>query len=308
MSLKTSARTESEDSKADAIGYITKKMGTSCFFVEPEIYSFIDWINGVASSFGLELLPEVHAHHSVQFKLSNHGCWIYDFILPYLVLDAIVNRYSRKLAEYLESRPQRQFTMLDCHDGIPVKPDMDGLVKTDDARKLVEHCMKMGANLSLIFSDKHKDPDGFDVHQIRCSYYSALGCDDDAYIAARAIQLFTPGIPQIYYVGLLAGENDYKGVEASKEGREINRHNFTIDEISQCAGKPVVQRLIRLIKFRNENPAFEGKFSVSSPSANAIKLSWNNGDDFCSVLINMSDYSSQVECSSGGSIKESFKA
>ncbi len=294
--------------RLDAIGYITKKMGTSCFFVEPEIYSFIDWINGVASSFGLELLPEVHAHHSIQFKLSNHGCWIYDFILPYLVLDAIVNRYSRKLAEYLERRPQRQFTMLDCHDGIPVKPDMDGLVKTDDARKLVDHCMKMGANLSLIFSDKHKDPDGFDVHQIRCSYYSALGCDDDAYIAARAIQLFTPGIPQIYYVGLLAGENDYKGVEASKEGREINRHNFTIDEISQCAGKPVVQRLIRLIKFRNENPAFEGKFSVSSPSEKEIKLSWNNGGDFCSVLINMSDYSSQVECSSEGSIKESFKA
>lgn len=28
------------------------------------------------------------------------------------------------------------------------------------------------------------------------------------YLMARAIQFFTPGIPMIYYVGLLAGEND----------------------------------------------------------------------------------------------------
>jgi sucrose phosphorylase len=35
-----------------------------------------------------------------------------------------------------------------------------------------------------------------------------LGNDDAAYVLARAIQIFIPGIPQVYYVGLLAGEND----------------------------------------------------------------------------------------------------
>lgn len=68
--------------------------------------------------------------------------------------------------------------------------------------------------------------DGFDVHQIRCSYYSVLGCNDDAYLTARAIQFFTPGIPQVYYVGLLAGENDVKNVTRTGEGREINRHKL----------------------------------------------------------------------------------
>ena len=71
-----------------------------------------------------------------------------------------------------------------------------------------------------------KDPDGFDVHQIRGTYYSMLGCDDAAYLAARALQFFVPGIPQVYYVGLLAGAND-EAASASADGREINRHNYS---------------------------------------------------------------------------------
>ena len=50
----------------------------------------------------------------------------------------------------------------------------------------------------------------------------------DAYLDARAIQFFSPGIPQVYYVGLLAGENDFNAPEKSGDGREINKHNYTI--------------------------------------------------------------------------------
>ena len=110
--------------------------------------------------------------------------------------------------------------MLHCHDGVPIKPDLNDLYNSEDARKLVDICLKRGGNLSLIFSPKHKDPDGFDVHQISGTYYSLLGSDDDAYLAARAIQFFTPGIPQVYYVGLLAGENDEEGVKEPARPRD----------------------------------------------------------------------------------------
>ena len=69
--------------RLDAVGYVTKKAGTSCFFVEPEIYRFLDWISALAASLGLEVLPEVHADAATQFRLAEHGHWIYDFILPY---------------------------------------------------------------------------------------------------------------------------------------------------------------------------------------------------------------------------------
>jgi sucrose phosphorylase len=184
--------------------------------------------------------------------------------------------------------------MLDCHDGIPVKPDLDDLVSTADARKIVDICMERGSNLSLIFSDKHKSEDGFDVHQIRCSFYSALGCNDDAYIASRAIQFFTPGIPQVYYVGMLAGENDSENVLKTGEGREINRHNFTVDEIDQAVKKPVVQRLMELIRFRNQYQAFNGIFNVSETQDDIIMLSWEK-DNFCCILkVNLNTYSTQI--------------
>ncbi len=285
--------------RLDAVGYVIKKLGTSCFFVEPEIYAFLDWIKELADSLDIELLPEVHSHYSIQYKLAEHGCWIYDFILPYRILDTLLNKDSHELKEYLRTRPAKQFTMLDCHDGVPVKPDLDDLIDTKDARKIVDTCVERGANLSLIVSDEHKAPDGFDVHQIRCSYYSVLDCDDDAYLAARAIQFFAPGIPQVYYVGLLAGENDLERVRETGEGREINRRNYTLPEIGQSLEKEVVQRLLKLIRFRNEYEAFNGDFAVEEAAANEIRLSWTKGGFRCTLYINLDTMRPVIEYTDG---------
>lgn len=273
--------------RLDAVGYIIKKLGTSCFFIEPEIYEFLDWILELASSMDITVLPEVHAHYTIQYKLADHGCWIYDFILPYRILDTLINQNSTDLEEYLKNRPHQQFTMLDCHDGVPVKPDLDELINTNKARDLVDICLNRGANLSLILSEEHKAADGFDVHQIRGSYYSILNHDDDAYITARAIQFFTPGIPQVYYVGMLAGENDHAAVEATGEGREINRHNFTLDEIDAAMKKDVVQRLLKLIEFRNEYDAFNGEFEVLDAKENGLQLSWKKEEKQCLLSVDL---------------------
>jgi sucrose phosphorylase len=279
----------------DAVGYVNKKLGTSCFFVEPEIYDFLDWIKGLADSVDIELLPEVHAEYTTQYKLAERGFWIYDFILPYAILDTLINKSSEKLCEYLKNRPSKQFTMLDCHDGIPVLPDMEGLIDTKDARKVVDVCVERGSNLSLIVGDDHKAEDGFDVHQIGGTYYSVLNCDDDAYLAARAIQFFAPGVPQVYYVGLLAGENDYEAVERTGEIREINRHNFTHNEIGASLQKEVVQRLLKLIKFRNDYPAFNGEFNVLESAKNEIRLSWEKDDKRCVLFIDLETNKSIIE-------------
>ncbi len=226
--------------RLDAIGFIVKKLGTTCFMVEPEVNEFLDWITELANSLNIALLPEVHAHYSTQFKLAEQGHWIYDFILPYTILETLINRNSERLIEYLKTRPNKQFTMLDCHDGIPIMPDLNELVSTEDAQKVVNVCLERGANLSRIFSPNHKYADGFDIHQIRGTFYSMLDCNDDAYIASRAIQFFTPGIPQVYYVGLLAGKNDEENVNKTGEGREINRHNYSINEIEEALNQKVV--------------------------------------------------------------------
>ncbi|MCP4540773.1 MAG: sucrose phosphorylase [Chloroflexi bacterium] len=273
--------------RLDAVGYVIKKPGTNCFFIEPEIYEFLEWITSVADSLELTLLSEIHAHYSIQFKLAERGYWVYDFVLPALILHTLLKGSSQKLRDYLQVCPRKQITMLDCHDGIPTKPDMDDILEMEELREIVDICVRRGANLSRILSSSHKAPDGFDVHQIGCTYYSALGCDDDAYMAARALQFFAPGVPQVYYVGLLAGENDYKSIRQTGEGRAINRHNYCIEEVEHALEKNVVQRLLKLIRFRNDYPAFNGDFEVLDSDDSEVHLSWQKGNKSCSLTVDL---------------------
>ena len=290
--------------RLDAVGYVIKKRGQTCFFVEPEIYQYLAWISGLANSFNIQILPEIHAEYETQYRLAKKGYWIYDFVLPYSVLDAFINKTSKRLKEYLRTRPENQFTMLDCHDGVPIKPDLNGLYQYEDAQKVVDVCLKRGANLSLILSPTHKDSNGFDVHQIRGTIYSLFGCNDDSYLAARAIQFFTPGIPQVYYIGLLAGKNDEAAMSQTGEGREINRHNYSIEEIDGEVRKPVVMQLLRMIQLRNSHPAFNGMFTINNSSDHEVSLTWTNQDKYAtlhvdlvnnSFLISYSDISSDRE-------------
>jgi len=273
--------------RLDAVGYVTKKVGTSCFFLEPQIYQFLDWLKGIADPLNIELLPELHADFSTQLRLSENGYWIYDFILPYLVLETFISKNSKKLKEYLRIRPHRQFTMLDCHDGIPVKPDLDGLFEVESAKNLVQTCLERGGNLSRIFSPHFKGSDGFDVHQIRGTYYSMLGCDDVVYLAARALQFFVPGIPQVYYVGLLAGMNDQAEAARTSDGRDINRHNYSIQEIDREVQRPIVRNILKLIRFRNSHPAFNGAFHLDHCSDHEISLMWRVENTAARLYINL---------------------
>ena len=262
--------------RLDAVGYVIKKPGTSCFMVEPEIYDFLEWVTGVAASFGLAVLPEVHDGYATHQRLASHGFWTYDFVLPGLLLHTFQTGDATRLAAHLAGSPDRQFTTLDCHDGIPVRPDLDGILEPIEMLDLADRVQRHGGNVNRILSDH--DADEIDVHQVNSTYYSALGGDDERYVAARAIQVFAKGVPQIYYVGLLVGENDRVAVERTGEGRAINRHNYSTEEIGKALIRPVVQRVFDLVRLRNTHPAFDGDVCIESDNEHSIRLRWVRGD------------------------------
>jgi sucrose 6(F)-phosphate phosphorylase len=279
--------------RLDAVGYVVKKAGTSCFMVEPEIWEVLDWLSGVADGLGLTLLPEVHDVYATHEKLSAHGYWTYDFVLPGLVLDAFWSGDATRLAGHLARSPERQFTTLDCHDGIPVRPDLDGILEPAGMLRLADGILARGGNVNRILSDSHAG--GLDVHQLNCTYYSALDEDDERYLAARAIQLFARGIPQVYYAGLLAGANDHEAVERTGEGRAINRHDYTAAEIDAALERPVVRRLLELIRLRATHPAFSGRLGVSLSDPDSLQLTWSNGADTCGLSVDLATGRSDVE-------------
>jgi sucrose phosphorylase len=93
-------------------------------------------------------------------------------------------------------------------------------------------------------------------------------------LIARALQFFAPGIPQVYYVGLLGGRNDMELLARSGTGRDINRHYYSSAEIQTALAHPLVQKQIELIRLRNSHPAFAGEFSVDIPAEHEIEIRW----------------------------------
>ena len=177
---------------------------------------------------------------------------------------------------------------MDTHDGIGVVDARD-LLTDEELDYTSEELYKVGANVKKVYSSANYN--NLDIYQINSTYYSALGDNDRSYLLARAIQVFAPGIPQIYYVGLLAGKNDIELLEATKEGRNINRHYYDLAEIEEEVQRPVIQQLFALLKFRNESAAFDldGTIEVATPSESEIVITRKNknGSDSATLTANL---------------------
>ncbi|AKG36720.1 sucrose phosphorylase [Paenibacillus durus] len=261
--------------RLDAFAYATKKPGTSCFFIEPDTWEMLDEVKAILEPYGTELLPEIHEHYSIQLKLADKGYWVYDFALPMLVLHALYSGKSERLTHWLNICPRKQFTTLDTHDGIGVVDAAD-LMTPEEIEETKNNLFSQGANVKRVYNTMAYN--NLDIYQLNCTYYSALGDDDDAYVLARAIQFFTPGIPQVYYVGLLAGKNDIELLEQTKVGRNINRHYYTKEEVEENLERPVLKRLFALMKFRNSYGAFDGNLTVvDNGGGSKLELIWTNG-------------------------------
>lgn len=285
------ARTKAKMIRMDAFAYSTMKIGTNCFFLEPQVWDLLEWLNEFVTPFGTEMLPEVHEHHRYHRKIANKGYWTYDFALPMLVLHTLYHHNSLRLREWLQICPRKQVTTLDTHDGIGVV-DVEDLMTPEEIEQTLNGLDEKGSNTRKLYSGPEYQ--NLDVYQVNCTYYSALECNDDSYIAARTIQFFSPGIPQVYYVGLLAGENDIELVEATKNGRDINRHNYSLDEIAADINKPAVQRLLRLMEFRNNYPAFNGTFVIEEAPDDQLVLSWLNNPFRATAQIDLTTYRSVI--------------
>ena len=260
--------------RLDAFAYAVKKKDTSCFFVEPEMWELMERIAETAAEYQVELLPEIHEHYSIQMKLAEKGYWVYDFALPMLVLHALYSHRGDRLKHWLDICPRKQMTTLDTHDGIGVVDVVD-LLTPEEIEETKENLYAQGANVKKKYSSEEYN--NLDIYQINCTFYSALGNRDDAYLLARAIQFFAPGIPQVYYVGMLAGENDLELLEATKEGRNINRHYYSVEEVEENLKRPVVQKLRDLMRFRSECPAFDGE-CICEAEGTKLRIERSNGE------------------------------
>ena len=299
--------------RLDAVGYAIKKAGASGFMM-PETFAFIAEFAAQARSLGIEVLVEIHSHYQRQIDIASQVDWVYDFALPPLVLHALFFGSAEPLKHWIGVRPGNALTVLDTHDGIGIidigadpqdRAGRPGLVPPAELEALVEriHLNSQGASRKATGAAASN----LDLYQVNCTFYDALGRDDTAYLLARAIQFFMPGVPQVYYVGLLAGENDMRLLAQSGVGRDINRHHYGREEIAAALHKPVVAKLLQLIRLRNEHPAFGGAFTLLDSDAFTLALRWQQGVHTAELHINLQDHSHRLSFSDGSAVAREFR-
>ena len=286
--------------RLDAFAYLHKEIGQSNFFNKPGTWEYLERIKQIADKNDLTLLPEIHAEYGLHLhdEVANEGYNIYDFFLPGLTIHTIENANNKALltwAKEIISKGYKTVNMLGCHDGIPVL-DLKGkavngtynkgLLEDDEIETIMNTIMERGGRVKNLY-----DPSGNKIsyYQVNATFFSALGEDEKKLLLARAIQLFMPGIPQVWYLDIFAGKNDYEAADAGGSGghKEINRTTLTMQDIQNGLKRDIVLNQLELIRLRNTSKAFSGTIRINESSDKEIDIKWINQNEVAHLIANL---------------------
>jgi len=286
--------------RLDAAGYAIKKKGTSCFMID-ETFDFISNLTQKAKEKEIEVLVEVHSHYKTQIEIAKKVDYVYDFAMPILVLDTLFNKNASSLKKWLKISPRNAITVLDTHDGIGIidvasENGKPGLIEDGILNEIVNQIHVNSNKESLKATGEAAS--NLDLYQVNCTYFDALARNENAYLIARAIQFFAPGIPQVYYVGFLSGENDMELLAETNVGRDINRHYFNKNEINAKLKTSYFKKLKELMLLRNNHPAFNGDFNLLDTQENSLHIKWIVNKDWAELIVDLEEMKMQVNFSS----------
>jgi sucrose phosphorylase len=293
--------------RLDAFAYLHKEPGEVNFFNKPGTWEYLDRLKKIADKYDLILLPEIHSEYGsgLHEEVASRGFPIYDFFFPGLVIDAMDRGSNRHLLQWIREileKDLRTINMLGCHDGIPVL-DLRGKV-TDGVRKqgllsdteidaVIEEIMDRGGRVKNLYG-----PDGKKIsyYQINATFFSALGEDERKLRLARAIQMFMPGVPQVWYLDLFAGRNDYAAADAGGTGghKEINRTTLANTDVELGLSRIVVRDQLELMRLRNKSPASSGELEIHESEEHHLHLTWKHNDCVATLYADLRDYGFSV--------------
>ena len=294
--------------RLDAFAYLHKQVGESNFFNKPGTWEYLERIKKIAQQNNLMLLPEIHAEYGLHLhdEVANEGYYIYDFFLPGLTIHTIENKTSKALlswAKEIIAKGYKTVNMLGCHDGIPVL-DLKGkevngvynkgLLEDAEIESIMNKIMERGGRVKNLY-----DPSGNKIsyYQINATFFSALGEDEQKLLLARAIQMFMPGIPQVWYLDIFAGKNNYEAADngGSAGHKEINRTSLIMKDIAQGLKTEVVKKQLEIMHLRNTSNAFSGHIEINDTVDAIIDVKWVNGTTVAHLKANLETNSFTID-------------
>lgn len=263
--------------RLDAFAYLHKEAGSSNFFNEPGTWEYLSRIKASADKYGMTLLPEIHSKYEdgIHESLAGRGFPIYDFFFPGLVFNTIESSDSSILLQWIREIRMKKYktvNMLGCHDGIPLL-DVKGLLDEKTIGDMIELIKSRGGRVKDLYA---ADGQKISYYQLNAAFFSALNEDPEKMILARAIQMFMPGMPEVWYLDLFGGTNDYHAADTIGH-KDINRTNLSGKDIDSALKTSLVQEQLKLMKFRNSHGAFGwgSHLKIESDSPDQFFLSWH---------------------------------
>lgn len=306
--LKTLAGYGAKIVRLDAFAYAPKEVGEKNFLNEPATWDVLTKVRELADKYNVRLLPEIHASYEEKIyeKIANKGYMTYDFFLPGLIIDAFEQQSGEVLKRWADELVEKNIqvvNMLGCHDGIPLL-DLKGLISEERIQSVIDTVVKRGGYVKDLHGQKNV------YYQVNATYYSALGEEDKRMLLARAIQIFMPGKPQVWYLDLFAGKNDHEAVKRAGAGghKEINRTNLTTKEMEAGLQRDIVLKQLEMLRFRNTFKVFsnESEFSMKC-SGSKLFIEWKNKEERAALKAYLSDFNFDILAEKNGEIIYQYK-
>ena len=299
--LKTLADYGAKIVRLDAFAYAPKEVGEKNFLNEPATWDVLTKVRELADKYNVRLLPEIHASYEEKIyeKIANKGYMTYDFFLPGLIIDAFEQQSGEVLKRWADELVEKNIqvvNMLGCHDGIPLL-DLKGLISEERIQSVIDTVVKRGGYVKDLHGQKNV------YYQVNATYYSALGEEDKRMLLARAIQIFMPGKPQVWYLDLFAGKNDHEAVKRAGAGghKEINRTNLTTKEMEAGLQRNIVLKQLEMLRFRNTFTVFSNKSDFSMKcSGSKLFMEWKNKEERAVLKADLSDFNFDILAEKNG--------
>jgi len=294
--------------RLDAFAYLHKQVGESNFFNKPGTWEYLERIKHIAQKNNLIVLPEIHAEYGLHLhdEVANEGYYIYDFFLPGLTIHTIESKSSKALlswANEIITKGYKTVNMLGCHDGIPVL-DLKGkevngtynkgLLEDREIEKIMNTIMERGGRVKNLYDTSGNK---ISYYQINATFFSALGEEEQKMLLARAIQMFMPGIPQVWYLDIFAGKNNYQAADngGSAGHKEINRTTLSMEDVTQGLKTEIVKKQLEIIRLRNTSKAFLGQVEINDVIEDKIDIKWINDTSVIHLKADLDSYKFTIE-------------
>ena len=143
---------------------------------------------------------------------------------------------------------------------------------------------------------------------LNATFFSALGENEEKLLLVRAIQMFMPGIPQVWYLDIFAGTNNYRAADkaGSAGHKEINRTTLTLKNIEEGLKTDIVKNQLKIMRLRNTAKAFSGEIKINKTTDSELDILWTNKNDFAHLKANLKNYSFTIENMENGRLNTMY--